>query len=498
LRQAIANARHGASITFAPGLSGATITQRATQLTISKNLTIDASALDLPVTINANGVNTSHRVLQVTLGATVILDSLNLTGGKTADAIDGNDSDDGGGVHNAGTMTIRNATISGNATGLGAPFENIVPGWDPLDPDSPQPVFTFGNSGRGGGIYNTGTLTLQNTTVTGNSTSPGQEPLGGSSGDGAGIWNSGTLVIEQCTISDNQPGVGAGSGGGFYNRGSLLIENSSVINNSAGNGKSGFLGVGLGGDGGGGINTGDLTLRNVTISGNTTGLGGGTTSDPGASGGGGSGGGWHNSGTLTVENSTITNNAPADGGDGGGILNTSSGILTLENSIVAGNSFTNVRNDNGNLRMVSDNLISGDPMLAPLGFYGGPTQTRPPLPGSPALDSGSPTANTPATDQRGSPRITGEGLDIGSCELEVRLRAITGFVRTPSGIRLSINGFHPGLGIEYSPNLAQGSWIDLGNFYYDQDRAETIFVDPDPVRRQRPKGFYRTFLRTMP
>ena len=59
-------------------------------------------------------------------------------------------------------------------------------------------------------------------------------------------------------------------------------------------------------------------------------------------------------------------------------------------------------------------MIDADPMLAPLGNYGGPTQTMPPLPGSPAIDSAVASALT--TDQRGYPRPVGLGPDIGAVE----------------------------------------------------------------------------------
>ena len=54
LRSAITNAASGAVITFAPSLSGATITLNNT-LTINTNLTIDASALPGGLQINGNG-----------------------------------------------------------------------------------------------------------------------------------------------------------------------------------------------------------------------------------------------------------------------------------------------------------------------------------------------------------------------------------------------------------------------------------------------------------
>ena len=66
-----------------------------------------------------------------------------------------------------------------------------------------------------------------------------------------------------------------------------------------------------------------------------------------------------------------------------------------------------------------------DPLLAPLGDYGGPTQTMALLPGSPAIHAGSaniPGVTIPTTDQRGESR-TG-GVDIGAFESQ-------GFTLTP-------------------------------------------------------------------
>ena len=58
-----------------------------------------------------------------------------------------------------------------------------------------------------------------------------------------------------------------------------------------------------------------------------------------------------------------------------------------------------------------------DPGLAPLGNYGGPTETMALLPGSPAIDAGTNGIsgfNIPNTDQRGLPAVG--GIDIGSFE----------------------------------------------------------------------------------
>ena len=57
-----------------------------------------------------------------------------------------------------------------------------------------------------------------------------------------------------------------------------------------------------------------------------------------------------------------------------------------------------------------------DPVLAPLGNYGGPTLTMPPQFGSPAIDASG--AVSASTDQRGLPRLVGAAADIGAVELQ--------------------------------------------------------------------------------
>ncbi len=56
-------------------------------------------------------------------------------------------------------------------------------------------------------------------------------------------------------------------------------------------------------------------------------------------------------------------------------------------------------------------------MLGPLQNNGGPTQTHALLPGSPAINTGSPDCPPPATDQRGVARPQGARCDIGAFEL---------------------------------------------------------------------------------
>jgi len=62
-------------------------------------------------------------------------------------------------------------------------------------------------------------------------------------------------------------------------------------------------------------------------------------------------------------------------------------------------------------------VVFADPLLGPLGSNGGPTRTRLPGAGSPAINGGS-ASGYPATDQRGQPRPLGAAPDAGSAEVQ--------------------------------------------------------------------------------
>jgi hypothetical protein len=279
-----------------------------------------------------------------------------------------------------------------------------------------------GHAKFGGGIFNRGTLTINGSTIGGNSAfNDCPKFCGGSSG---GIFNEGTLTINNSTVSGNfataecLPYDCGGSGGGITNANSsalMTISKSTISGNFAG-GDEGF---------GGGIdNGGMMLLNNSTINGNVASAGGRTW-----------GGGILNTNTLAINNSTISDNSCVSVTDldwGGGILNQGS-TVTLQNSIVAhnkrGNCSAGPMTSNG-YNLSSDGSCkfnnTGDlnktmPLLGRLQNNGGPTQTIPLLSGSPAIDAGNPNGCTDGhghllkTDQRGKPRPDKE--DTGGCDM---------------------------------------------------------------------------------
>jgi hypothetical protein len=258
------------------------------------------------------------------------------------------------------------------------------------------------NGGIGGG-----TLTINDSTFSGDSATATGVP--GLAAGGAIYLGSGTLTINNSTFSGNaaaQLDGGFDSGGGAIyalNGGTVTINGSTVSGNSASAGSGGGIDA---------LNSA-LTITGSTFSGNSAGGGGGI---------------YTFQSYLTINNSTFSGNQAIV--TGGGIYDYES-ILTINNSTFSGNTnggifsrrsyLTNtIVADTPGITFVGvNNLTNSNPLLAPLGNYGGPTQTMPPLPGSPAIDAGlDSVTNFLATDQRGYPRLSGAHVDIGAVEAQ--------------------------------------------------------------------------------
>ena len=137
-----------------------------------------------------------------------------------------------------------------------------------------------GNFGQGGGIFvgSTAQVTINRSFLTSNV----------ASSNGGGIYNRGTLVINNSALGSNQ--ALNGNGGGVYNDGgSVTINDSYLISSQALNGN------------GGGIYTlnGNLTIQRTGIRSSIV---------------GGNGGGLYIAGPTQITNSTFSNNTANSGG----------------------------------------------------------------------------------------------------------------------------------------------------------------------------------------
>ena len=240
---------------------------------------------------------------------------------------------------------------------------------------------------------------------------------GGSADNGGGVQvtKNSSLTMTDCTVSGNSAVGLGGLGGGLvcFQGGSMTMTNCTVSGNTAGGG-GGLFNFG-----------GTLEMTNCTVSGNSAPYGGGVQNY-----------GKMGTAALILTDSTFSGNSASSGGGG---LNNSGGTATLTNTIVAGN----VGGDVSGGYSGGNNVIGVDPKLGPLGDYGGPTLTMPPLPGSPAIGGGT-TTGAPATDQRGQPR-TGS-IDVGAFQTQPAITVNT----TLDGV-----GSAPGqIGLRQAVNLA--------------------------------------------
>jgi predicted outer membrane repeat protein len=266
----------------------------------------------------------------------------------------------GGAIRNFGVLTISHSSLNGNSANDGGAIYNEDTSAATLDY-----VIADGNSGfdAGGGIYNNGnsTLALNNVTLSNNS-----------GGGGGGLFNYATATLNNTTVSGNS----AGAGGGMYNLGTATLTNTTFSGNSAT------------GQGGGLYNFSDATLVNVTLSNNSAPAGGALFME---------------SGYTTSLTNTILAYSSA-GGNCAGTITTAKFSLSSDNSCAL----------TGLINGHNPNLL--DPLLTPLGDYGGPTLVHMLEPGSPAI-AGILGNDAPTTDQRGLPRPGSDGsYDIGAVE----------------------------------------------------------------------------------
>ena len=245
LRQAVldANANPGAdAIGFADGLSGS-IVLTGGQLSIAGDLHIDGPGAEL-LTVSGNDAS---RIFRINNGVSVSIEGLTIAHGRGVGQ--------GGGIFNAGTLTVSNSVLSDNAVvGVaGATLGAVVDAFgggifnagalavrssrflDNHSVGADGTAGSIGSSALGGAIMSGGSPIVPATATVIQSTFVGNQAVGGAAGTGASragiggaIMNAtGSFDVSQSLFRDNQAvgglengipgGFGAGSGGAIGN-----------------------------------------------------------------------------------------------------------------------------------------------------------------------------------------------------------------------------------------------------------------------------------------
>ncbi len=365
---AYVQSHQGGSITFAPNLTGQTITLTTGLATIDEDTTITGPTSGT-VTISGAG---AEAIFDVEDPVTLSLSGLTLT--------------DGIGVQMSGNNRIGGAIWA--VTGSTVSVQNCV-------------IANNSASTAGGAIGSEGAVNVLDSTISGNTAA-----------EGGGIYGLNTTITGS-TVSGN---LATEAGGGIFNSGNLTISDSTFTGNDARNGS-------LPEGGGGAIleylnpGPGSVSIVSSTIVGNEAAGSSGIPS-------GGAGIFMGNTGgnePLSLVDTVVAGNSSPVAPD----INAQSSQTTASFSLIGNPS------GDGTVGSTATDLIGTstsplNPLLGPLANNGGPTETMLPLTDSPVIDVGKAPSGVTA-DQRGDPRTVklgfpepagGDGTDIGAVELQ--------------------------------------------------------------------------------
>jgi hypothetical protein len=436
---ALANANPGSTVNVIPGtftLDHADESDPQSGLIVSASMTISGvGSGDTIIQANAEPNTATYRVMVIT-GSNVTISGVTIQNGVTTSTTI---HDGGAGIKTWGTgILIEDSTIANNS------------------------VTVTDTHAEGGGIFiATGDVTLRRSTVR-NNTASAHAVDGGDDGVfayGGGVGLSGdSLTVENSSIiyntatasrSSNESYINT-SGGAIYSQGTQVVVTNSTL---AGNSVDGTSSQGAGGA---------LTIINQGI--------------------------------ATITNSTIASNTVKGAVSGAGAILSDNASVTMTNDIV-------VNSPNRTLYVLDDGTISGtynvvddatisvitgehnihaNALVGPLGDYGGPTQTMPLLPGSPAINAGdNVTCATTGDggvknlDQRGRHRPS-DSCDIGAFEIQgFTISTTSGFEQSttvgtafanPLVVTLTENGGNalPGATVTFTPSTI-----------YDEDNGQS-------------------------
>lgn len=292
-------------------------------IVVNKNVTIMGGTADAILRAASSPNSGVGRVMSIEAGRTVTVRDLTLQNGDTAA--------DGGGIFNEGTLTLQDVRFENNSAerggGLAMSSGSRLTG--------NRIVFSENSAVRGGALSNIGgTGTISNTSVTTNTATLG----------GGFYQNFGNFTVEDSTIRGNQ--ASSNGGAGDFNGGHVTVSGSLVRDNSA--------------DFGGGFSvaSGNLFISDATqlIYNNALYQGGGIYGNPYArvsilqdseisynETSSGSGGGIYHTGySLLVSAATVASNSVGGANSrGAGIYIYNGGSTVIAFSSIGGNVATN-------------------------------------------------------------------------------------------------------------------------------------------------------------
>jgi len=238
LRQALADANNGDTIDFDPALKGQTITLTTAELVIDKSITISGPGANL-LAVSRSDNAPDFRIFHVIAGLTVVAQDLTISNGLAPGF------ENGGGILFGGSaLSLINCTVSGNSTANEGGGISTSVGNQTLRIESSTLSGNYAGD-YGGGIANSGTLIINNSTLSGNrgefaagailngfngdaSLTVSNSTLSGNTTQlhGGGLWSDGTAVISSSTFSGNN----GQTAGAIVNRLGTLEMKNTVLN----------------------------------------------------------------------------------------------------------------------------------------------------------------------------------------------------------------------------------------------------------------------------
>ena len=315
----------------------------------------------------------------------------------------------GGGIELDGTLTLQDSIVSDNSSGFGAGIS--VSRLGNLDVLRTTFVNNIASS-SGGAVFVEGRATFLETSMSGNSSAKG----GAAFVSAMGSTVQGRATFRESSMTGNH----SGDGGAIYAIASLELINCTISGNTAAS------------DGGGIWNFGQSSIVSSTVSGNTASR---------------DGGGISNFGQSTVANSTISGNAAS--GDGGGTYNFGQSFVV--NSTISGNTSNanggGIANEDGATWLYNASIIANDAShdRNPPGGSGGGVYNKPGkrLVATNSLIAANTTLDSPIVDDcNGTLEVYGWNLlaDYGGCSFSGNGTAARGLVSTNTIGPLANNG----------------------------------------------------------